>query len=299
MNKKIIIGSRGSDLALWQARHVASLLSHPSEIKIIKTQGDQLQNLSFDKLAGKGFFTKELEAALLAETIDLAVHSYKDLPIENAQGLVVAACLERGPVRDTLVLKEQVANLPLGIKKNALVGTSSLRRKAQIKTLRPDLELRDLRGNVPTRVKKVIEGNLDAIIVAEAGLLRLNLFETMEKQGIHKQILTIEQMTPAPAQGALAIQIREQDTKTKSLVAAFHNEPTHTAVTTERALLARFGGGCHIPLGTYCEYIQNTFYLRACIATDDDRSIIRTEIQADNQDLVVEMAYLQLMKKVK
>ena len=198
----IRIGSRGSDLALWQARYVREHLDGESEIIVIKTQGDQIQHLTLDKVEGKGFFTKEIESALLGNDVDLAIHSYKDLPTEAVPGLEITSVPERAPVRDTLVVHRDRVDTekPLGIAEGARVGTSSLRRKAAIKSLRPDIELVDIRGNVPTRLGKAQSGELDAVVLAEAGLRRLGLFEADESTEYLP--VDVRDVCPAPAQGA-------------------------------------------------------------------------------------------------
>src|ERR1700709_1479285 len=211
-NRKLIIGTRGSDLALWQANFVKDELAKngiEAELKIIKTQGDRLLNLSFDKLEGKGFFTKELEDELLSGKIDIAVHSHKDLPTENPPGLIIAAVSEReDPAELLLILKDCVdVHQKLSVKFGGIVGTSSNRRKAQLLAFRPDLEITDLRGNVPTRINKLRNENYDAIMLAKAGVARLGL----DLSEFHVEELTPNEIVPAPAQGALAIQIRESD----------------------------------------------------------------------------------------
>src|ERR1700709_2721140 len=211
-NRKLIIGTRGSDLALWQANFVKDSLAATgitAELKIIKTQGDRILNLSFDKLEGKGFFTKELEEEMLAGTIDLAVHSHKDLPTENPPGLIIAAVSEReDPSELLLILKDCVdVHQKLSVKYGAIVGTSSNRRKAQLLAHRPDLEIEDLRGNVPTRIDKLRKEKYDAIMLAKAGVSRLGL----DLSEFHVEELTPAELIPAPAQGALAIQIREEN----------------------------------------------------------------------------------------
>src|SRR5580698_8006734 len=213
-DRKLIIGTRGSDLALWQANFVKDSLAMydiPAELKIIKTQGDRILNLSFDKLEGKGFFTKELEEELLVGKIDLAVHSHKDLPTENPAGLIIAAVSEReDPSELLLILKDCVdVRQKLSLKFNAAVGTSSNRRKAQLLAYRPDLEIQELRGNVPTRIQKLRNESYDAIMLAKAGVSRLGI----DLSEFHVEEITPNEIIPAPAQGVLAIQVREADTE--------------------------------------------------------------------------------------
>src|SRR5476651_923348 len=211
-DRKLIIGTRGSELALWQANFVKDRLAAnniEAELKIIKTQGDRILNLSFDKLEGKGFFTKELEEELLAGTIDLAVHSHKDLPTENPPGLMIAAVSEReDPSELLLILKDCVdVHQKLSVKFGATVGTSSNRRKAQLLAYRPDFEIEELRGNVNTRIAKLRDEKYDAIMLAKAGVSRLGL----DLSEFHIEVLTPNEIVPAPAQGVLAIQVREAD----------------------------------------------------------------------------------------
>ncbi|HUH34015.1 MAG TPA: hydroxymethylbilane synthase, partial [Daejeonella sp.] len=213
MAKKIIIGTRGSELALWQANYVKSRLEEigvDAELKIIKTQGDKILNLSFDKLEGKGFFTKELEEELLDGTIDLAVHSHKDLPTNHPEGLIVAAVSKREhPAELLLILKDCVdIQQKLSVKFGGMVGTSSNRRKAQLLAVRPDFEVNDLRGNVLTRIQKLRDEDYDAIMLAKAGVQRLNL----DLSEFHVEEIDPTELVPAPAQGVLALQIRESDT---------------------------------------------------------------------------------------
>ena len=253
---KIIIGSRGSDLALWQAHFVTdqlNALGHEVELKIIETKGDRVQDLSFDKIEGKGFFTKEIEEALLNQEIDLAVHSHKDLETTNPIGLIIGAVSYReNPTDQLLVRKESFdASKPLQVKKNAIIGTSSARRKSQVIRMREDIQLKDLRGNVPTRVDKLRQGHYDAIILATAGLKRLNLdlseFETIE--------LDIRNFVPAPAQGVLGLQIRESDKALGELLQEINNFEVAEAIRIERDVLRLMQGGCQLPLGVYAEKI--------------------------------------------
>ncbi len=254
MKTKIIIGSRGSKLALWQAyftRDKLQELGHEVELKIIKTKGDKIQHLSFDKIEGKGFFTKEIESELLAGTIDLAVHSYKDLPTEYPEGLVITANSYRANPFDCLVIHPEGRNhhLPFQLKKNAIVGTSSARRKAQLLAQRPDLQIRDIRGNVPTRIKK-LEGEYDAIVLAAAGIERLEL----DLGDYHQLIFSTQQMIPAASQGVLAFQTRTEDSKIRNILEQIHNPEVEKAIAVERSILNQLGGGCHQPIGVYCEY---------------------------------------------
>lgn len=261
--KKIIIGTRGSQLALWQAyftRDQLQKLGHEVELKIIKTKGDKIQHLSFDKIEGKGFFTKEIEAELLAGTIDLAVHSYKDLPTENPDGLVITANSYRANPFDCLVIDPNAfrSYLPFYLKRNAIVGTSSARRKAQLLAQRPDLQIRDIRGNVPTRIKKM-EGEYDAIVLAAAGLERLEL----DLGKYHKIIFSTQQMIPAASQGVLAFQTRESNVEIRAILQHIHDPQVEKAIAVERSILNQLGGGCHQPIGVYCEYLSENKHYKA------------------------------------
>lgn len=249
----IVIGSRGSDLALAQSRWVAARLAEAgaeSRIEVIRTQGDRVQDLSFDKLEGKGFFTKEIEEVLLAGRIDLAVHSFKDLPTASPPGLAVAAMPPREDPRDCLVLRREAhrpeaPELPLA--EGASVGTGAVRRRAQLLSLRPDLEVADLRGNVPTRLRRLREGRFDAILLARAGLRRLDL----DLEDLVTVTLEPGRFVPAPAQGALGLQIRSRDEETRRLVSPLADPATMRCVEAERGLLARLEGGCQLPLGAH------------------------------------------------
>jgi hydroxymethylbilane synthase len=251
--KKLIIGTRGSDLALWQANFTKDRLAAigvESELKIIKTQGDKILNLRLDKLEGKGFFTKELEEELLGGTIDIAVHSHKDLPTAHPEGLTIAAVSEReDPSELLLILKDCVdVTQKLSLKKGAQVGTSSNRRKAQLLAHRTDLNIEDLRGNINTRIQKLRDENYDAIMLAKAGVARLNL----DLSEFHLEVLDPTELIPAPAQGVLAIQIRENDRELYDLLQQINDADVAEQIAVERRVLNLFEGGCHMPLGCYC-----------------------------------------------
>ncbi len=269
--KKVIIGTRGSDLALWQANYTKDRLAEigiDSELKIIKTQGDKILNLRLDKLEGKGFFTKELEEELLAGTIDMAVHSHKDLPTTPPEGLSIAAVTEReDPSELLLILKDcvDVAH-PFSLKHGAMVGTSSNRRKAQLLALRPDLAIIDLRGNVPTRIQKLRDEDYDAILLAKAGVNRLNL----DLSEFHVEVLDPTEVVPAPAQGALAIQIRSNDTALFEQLQLLNDPVTAEEIGVERTVLQLFEGGCHMPLGCYCKKETTHFEVWTSKADSDE-----------------------------
>ncbi|MFI5158682.1 MAG: hydroxymethylbilane synthase, partial [Sphingobacteriales bacterium] len=271
MDRTLTIGTRGSDLALWQANFVKDSLAAiniKAELKIIKTQGDRILNLSFDKLEGKGFFTKELEEELLAGKIDLAVHSHKDLPTENPPGLIIAAVSEReDPSELLLILKDCVdVHQKLSLKYGAIVGTSSNRRKAQLLAHRPDLEIQELRGNVPTRIQKLRNESYDAIMIAKAGVSRLGL----DLSDLHVETLTPNELIPAPAQGVLAIQIRENDTELFNSLQALNHLHVAQELAVERTVLKLFGGGCHLPLGCYCRKEDGKFQVFTSKADEGD-----------------------------
>ncbi len=247
---KLIFATRPSALARWQTRWVIAALkaAHPGlvcEEKIIATQGDKILDKPLPEIGGKGLFTQELESELLSGAVHCAVHSLKDLPVENPDGLTVGCVPVRSEVRDALISKHgySLKTLPPG----ALVGTSSLRRAAQILAARPDVTTASLRGNVDTRLRKALEGQYDAIILAGAGLTRLGL-------GTHvTEWLPLEVMLPAPGQGALAVQCRADDESTLSLLAALEDDSTRKAVTAERQFLLGLGGGCAVPVAAYAQ----------------------------------------------
>ncbi|MDX1651990.1 MAG: hydroxymethylbilane synthase [Brumimicrobium sp.] len=251
--KKIVIGSRGSDLALWQANFVKAELEKVGqevEIKIISTQGDRVQDLSFDKMEGKGFFTKEIEAALLDKSIDLAVHSHKDLETTSPEGLKIAAVSSREDPSDVLLIRKGCSDtgMPLSLKRNAVVGTSSARRKAQIIHLRDDVVIKDIRGNVPTRINKLKEGQFDAILLALAGIKRLELDLS------DFDVITLDPtfFVPAPAQGVLGLQIREEDGLLAEILQNLNDQTVERRINVERSVLKKLKGGCQMPLGVYC-----------------------------------------------
>ncbi len=258
--EKIIIGSRGSDLALWQANHVKNQLQafgHEVEIKIIITQGDAIQNLSFDKLEGKGFFTKEIENELLAGTIDVAVHSHKDLETNPPAGLKIAAVSEREDPSELLLIaknKVDTAN-KWSLAENASIGTSSARRKSLVRLFRKDLEIRELRGNVPTRIQKLRDGNYDAILLAKAGVKRLKI----DLSEFHVVVLDPKEFVPAPAQGVLGLQIRDKDERMFRIIQQLNNTSVEKQIAVERKVLNLMEGGCQLPLGVYCESQDSVF----------------------------------------
>jgi hydroxymethylbilane synthase len=260
MSTTLIIGSRGSQLALWQARHIASRLQElglQTRLEIIRTTGDKITAVPLAQVGAKGLFTKEIEEALLDGRIDLAVHSLKDLPTLLPTGLVVAAIPERELAFDALV-GSKLADLKPG----ARVGTSSLRRAAQLRRLRPDLVIEDIRGNLDTRLRKLDEGLYDVIVLAAAGLRRLGWAHRIA------ELLTPEQVCPAAGQGALAIETRSES-EAYAICLQLNHEPTRIAVTAERALLEALGGGCQVPIGAYAEVADGRLRLRAVVVHPD------------------------------
>jgi hydroxymethylbilane synthase len=282
LKSKIIIGTRGSKLALWQAHFTKKNLEDLGlevELKIIKTKGDKIQKLSFDKIEGKGFFTKEIEDALLKEEVDLAVHSMKDLPTESPEGLVLAGVSYRENPADWLVINKNAVDTSeiLKLKKDAVVGTSSARRKAILLDYRSDISLKDIRGNVPTRLQKLAEGQFDAILLAAAGLTRLEIdlsnFELIK--------LNPKEFVPAPAQGVLAYQTREKDIETRKIVKKLHQAKVSAATNIERKVLNLLGGGCHMPVGVYCEQDKmGNYHVWAAKATTWDSPLKRVRLSS-------------------
>lgn len=273
--RRIVIGSRGSELALAQTNHIAECIRAAAPgvevvVEIITTKGDKVTDTPLAKIGGKGLFTKELEAALLDGSVDLAVHSLKDLPTELPAGLCLACVPEREDPRDALIARPGVTweTLPHG----ARVGTSSLRRKVQLLAARPDLEVVDLRGNVPTRIKKLETQGLDAIVLACAGLNRLGLAHHVT------HALPPETMLSAVGQGALGLETRADDTGLRNLLAALHNAAACAEVRAERALLNALGGGCQTPLAALGRVAGDTLALRACIASADGAKVMRLSI---------------------
>ncbi|HEX9254807.1 MAG TPA: hydroxymethylbilane synthase [Candidatus Angelobacter sp.] len=271
---KLRIGSRGSQLALWQANHVAALLreqGHAVEIEVIKTTGDKITNVALAKVGTKGMFTKEIEEALHDHRVDLAVHSLKDVPTELEPEFELAAIMKREDPHDAFISVKfsSLDDLPHG----AQVGTSSLRRQCQLKSVRPDLEIFPLRGNVDTRIRKLESGEYDAIILAAAGVRRLGL-ETHVRSRISADV-----MCPAVGQGALAIEIRRGDQQTKTLLAFLNDADTHAAIDCERALLGSLGGGCQVPIGAYAEKRDGRLFLRAMVGRPDGSEILREQAE--------------------
>ena len=274
---RLRIGSRGSQLALWQAHHIRHLLrqrGHEVELEIIKTTGDKILDVALAKVGTKGMFTKEIEEALAEGRVDLAVHSLKDLPTDLAPGFEIAAVTKREDPRDVFCSKKYSAidELPRG----ARVGTSSLRRQAQLKAMRPDLEICPLRGNVDTRLRKLEAGEYDAIILAAAGLNRLNKTELV------KQVIPVEVMCPAAGQGALGVEIRAGHTDTRQHLSFLDDADARATTTCERALLSKLGGGCQVPIGAAAEIRAGRIHLEGIVAHPEGRVVLRESRDGDD-----------------
>ncbi len=275
--EKLIIGSRGSELALWQAKFIKRELERKNknltvEIKIINTKGDKILDVALSKIGDKGLFTKELENELLNGTIDIAVHSLKDLQTELPNGLMLAAVTKRHPVEDVLIAKKKgmkIKNLPDG----AVVATGSLRRRSQLLHLRPDIKIEELRGNVPTRIKKFKESNWDAIILARAGVERLKLGKNISS------FIKIDEILPAVGQGALGIEIKENNVLAKKVLKKIHDEKTFVAIRAERALLKFLEGGCQVPIGAFAQVKPNGLYLDAIVGSVDGSITFRKKMR--------------------
>ncbi|NLG58684.1 MAG: hydroxymethylbilane synthase [Gammaproteobacteria bacterium] len=274
MKKTLRIATRKSQLALWQSEHVATLLrqAHPGlevELVPLSTRGDEILDRALSAIGGKGLFLKELEVAMQRGEADCAVHSLKDVPMELEPGFALPAVLERADYADAFVsnLHRDLAALPQG----ACVGTSSLRRKAQLRALRPDLELRDLRGNVNTRLAKLDAGEYDAIVLACAGLQRLGLDERIRGR------LQAPEWLPSPAQGAIAIECRDDDPQLASLLAALDHAPTRTCVEAERAMNRALHGSCHVPVAALAQLQGNALVLQGLVGDAGTGRLVRAE----------------------
>ncbi len=276
---RVRIGTRGSALALWQANHVKerlSALGHEVELQVIVTTGDRLQERRLEAVGGKGAFLKEIEEAMLEGRVDLAVHSLKDVPTALPQGLALCAVLERADPRDVLLSRAgRLAQLPAG----TLVGTTSLRRQAQIRALRPDLALADLRGNVETRIRRLHEGAFGAILLAMAGLARLGRTADVT------EALNPRLIIPAPGQGAIALECRADDEAMRAAAAPLAHPPTVRAVTAERSFLAELGGGCNVPLGAHATAAGSEgkeLALVGFVAAVDGSQLLRGEARGED-----------------
>jgi hydroxymethylbilane synthase len=277
LKQKIIIGSRGSELAIWQAKFVKSELEKRKknvsiEIKIIKTKGDKILDVALSKIGDRSLFTKELEIELLNKKIDLAVHSLKDLQTQIPKGLKLTAVTKRHNVQDVLISRKKgttIFNLP----ENATVATGSLRRRCQLLHLRPDLNIVELRGNVPSRIRKFLESDWDAIILARAGVERLELNKHISS------IIKTDDVLPAVGQGALGIETRADNKIVNEIVKSIHHENTYTAVLAERALLKTLEGGCQVPIGAFAEVKSNGLHIDALVGSLDGTITYRKKIR--------------------
>lgn len=299
MNKEHIrIGSRGSDLALWQAHYLKDKLKQigvDSTIKIIKTRGDNIQHIGFSKMEGKGFFTKEIEDELLEDKIDVAVHSMKDLPTNHPEGLCIAGVSYREDPSDCLVIDKKAVDkeMPWDLKEGAIVGTSSARRKAMIRSIRTDIVCRDIRGNVPTRIEKIKKEGFDGIVLASAGINRLEL----NLEDYHVVRLHPREFIPAPAQGVLAYQTRESDTDTRKIIAKINDREVVQRINIERTVLNKLDGGCQLPLGVYVEQDAKGFYHAYAALGYDDGTMKRCQISHSTSVTLAEAIYDSLTEE--
>ena len=296
---KLIIGTRGSDLALYQANFIRDVLRRDHgcdiDVKIIKTVGDKLDTISFDKMEGKGFFTKELEEALLAGQIDLAVHSLKDLMTTQPDGLKLGAVGYRADRREMLLIRKDACSDDgvLPVKTGGVVGTSSNRRQCQIAHLNPSVTIKDLRGNIPTRVRKLREGQYDAIVIAAAGVARLEL----DLSGLEVRLLNPNEFLPAPAQGILGMQIRADDDRIENVVAKLGNAEAAVEASLERGLLKQFDSGCSLPLGVYSEVFGSELRLKAVLGRQSAErwiGLTKADVTGTNAEKVIDGAFAQL-----
>lgn len=282
MKQKIVIGSRGSELALWQAKHIKREIEKKNknvsvEINIIKTKGDKILDVALSKIGDKSLFTKELEVELLAKRIDLAVHSLKDLQTQIPAGLKLAAVTKRHEVEDVLIARKKgmtIQSLP----DYAVVATGSLRRRSQLLHLRPDLTILDLRGNVPSRIQKFLDSEWDAIILARAGVERLGLKKYISS------FISKDEILPAVGQGALGIEIQEDNKVVEEIVKSLHHVDTYKAVLAERSLLRALEGGCQVPIGAFAEVKSSGLYLDAVVGSLDGSITYRKKLRGSKND---------------
>lgn len=275
MKKQLIIGTRSSPLALWQAEFTKAELSKrfpdlDITLKLVKTTGDKILDSSLSKIGDMGLFTKDIEKHLIAKEVDLAVHSLKDVPTGTPEGLVITSFTEREDTRDVIISKsgQGIKDLP----ENAKIATSSLRRMSQLLAMRPDLDIRDIRGNLNTRFQRFDESELDAMMLAYAGVFRLNFSDRIS------EILPHDVMLPAVGQGALGIETRTDDAETREIVSVLNHSTTEYCCRAERALLRHLQGGCQIPIGAYGSFSDGTLKLLAYVGSVDGKTAIRNEI---------------------
>ena len=282
MKQKIVIGSRGSELALWQANHIKREIEKKNknvsvEINIIKTKGDKILDVALSKIGDKSLFTKELEVELLAKRIDLAVHSLKDLQTQIPAGLKLAVVTKRHEVEDVLIARKKrmtIQSLP----EFGVVATGSLRRRSQLLHLRPDLTIVDLRGNVPSRIQKFLESEWDAIILARAGVERLNLKKYISS------FIPKEDILPAVGQGALGIEIHKDNKVVEEIIKTLHHDETYKAVIAERSLLRALEGGCQVPIGAFAEVKSSGLYLDAVVGSLDGSVTCRKKMRGSKNE---------------
>ncbi len=282
MKQKVVIGSRGSELALWQANHIKREIEKKNrnvsvEINIIKTKGDKILDVALSKIGDKSLFTKELEVELLAKRIDLAVHSLKDLQTQIPAGLKLTAVTKRHEVEDVLIARKKgmtIQSLP----EFGVVATGSLRRRSQLLHLRPDITIIDLRGNVPSRIQKFLESEWDAIILARAGVERLNLKKHISS------FIPKEDILPAVGQGALGIEIHEDNKVVEEIIKSLHHDETYKAVIAERSLLRALEGGCQVPIGAFAEVKASGLYLDAVVGSLDGSITYRKKLRGSKND---------------
>ena len=298
---QLIFATRPSALARWQTARVIQLLqaAHPGLVgseHVITTPGDRVLDRPLPEIGGKGLFTRELEDALLSGKVQAAVHSLKDLPVQDTPGIVVAAIPEREAVQDVLIAAD--GQMLSNLREGARVGTCSLRRASQLLAYRPDLTILPLRGNVDSRVRKVLNGEYDAIVLAQAGLTRLGL------QAHISEVFPLDVMLPAPGQGALAVQCRADDQETIELLATIHDPRTAAAVDAERAFLSSLGGGCSLPVGAFAQKNDGNIILTGAVISADGKQAIRLSA-VDKEpkklgqrlaDLVLERGAAELLK---
>lgn len=294
----IKIGTRGSKLALWQAHDLQDQLTKigiESELIIIKTKGDQIQDIGFDKIEGKGFFTKEIEDSLLAADIDIAVHSMKDLPTEMPAGLVIGGLSTRANPADLLIINQSAVDESriLKLKKAAVVGTSSIRRKVQIAHFDQEADIKDVRGNVPTRIQKMESGEYDAIVLAAAGVERLGI-----DLSAHKVVaFNPKEFVSAPAQGVVAYQCKKEDKQTRKILKSIHQSATAKCTNVERKVLNLMDGGCQLPLGVYCiEDERGNLHCYACYSPGAGQALIHTSLSQSTHLGMAETIVEQLNK---
>lgn len=282
MKKKLIIGTRSSDLALWQTDYVKGEIARHNpdfeiSTKLVSTKGDKILDVALSKIGDKGLFTKELEMELLSGDIDIAVHSLKDLPTKIPQGLMLAAVTERHAVEDVLIAREPGTTIKT-LPPDAVVATGSLRRRSQLGHLRPDIKVVELRGNVPTRVRKFIDSDWDAIILARAGIERLKMDSHISSY------IDADEIIPAVGQGALGIEIRKDNASAAEALRPLHHEDTFIAVTAERSFLKVLEGGCQVPIGAYARVKPDGLHLSGVVGSIDGSVQYRQHMKGSKKD---------------